>query len=278
MAAMLRVNSSDPAGVVRKSLLPELEAIKRQLTQFQSDYEPILPTAAAASLKRFLGQGWSASGQHPAVDIQAIVPLAVFRAEFEYLLQDAELYARSITELAFEHLRRLLAVDEDVQQKWRDAFGRREEHCERLGATHLLSHGIWAFKVSGTGAATDLVFPEPIANELGLVRRTARALVLTEWKLVKAPGEAERKAEEARKQTQSYVAGILGELELKSTRYVILVALKDVPTPSDQIIGSVTFRHVVLAIAPNTPSKESRSRPHNSTLQQTGARAVRPGR
>lgn len=184
--------------------------------------------------------------------------MPVFRAEFEYLLQDAELQARSVTEPAFEHLRRLLAVDEDFQRKWVNAFDRREEHCEQLGATHLLSHGIWAFKVSGTGAATDLVFPEPIANELGLVRRAARALVLTEWKLVKAPGEVENKAEEARKQTQSYAAGILGDLELKSTRYVVLVARKNVPSPADQIIGPVTFRHVVLAIEPDTPSRESR--------------------
>src|ERR1700722_9028346 len=32
--------------------------------------------------------------------------------------------------------------------------------CERLGAVHLLWHGIFAFKVDGSGARTDLIAPE----------------------------------------------------------------------------------------------------------------------
>jgi hypothetical protein len=93
---------------------------------------------------------------------KTLVPLAAFRSEFEYLLQDHEVESRSAVELAFEHLRRLIVVDDQVRKKWQAGFEQHETHCERLGSVHLLSHGIWAFKVATGGAATDLVFPEPI--------------------------------------------------------------------------------------------------------------------
>lgn len=258
MASLFRVNTSDPSAVVKKAVLPEMEAVKRELLQFQADYEQVLPPAAAESLSRFIKHNWTGSPSHPNTNVQLIVPFAVFRSEFEFLLRDAELHAKSVTELAFEHLRRLLAVDKDAQKKWGEAFSQREERCERLGAIHLLSHGIWAFKVSGTGAATDLVFGEPIASELGMVRRTARALVLTEWKLVKVAVDVKKKAEEAQRQTASYATGILGDLELKSTRYVVLVSKKNVPPLQDRVVGPVTFRHVVIAIEPDSPARESR--------------------
>ena len=56
---------------------------------------------------------------------------------------------RARSERAFLHLRRLLAVDRDVRAKWKAAYeGKQGEvACEALGAVHLLSHGIYAFKV-----------------------------------------------------------------------------------------------------------------------------------
>ena len=46
--------------------------------------------------------------------------------EFEYLIRDRELEARTLTELAFEHLGRLLVVDEDTKAKWSKAFDSHE--------------------------------------------------------------------------------------------------------------------------------------------------------
>src|SRR5688572_22933112 len=112
--------------------------------------------------------------------------------------------ARSRVESAFEHLRRLLAVDSTVRERWDAAFQSGETHCEKLGAVHLLAHGIWAFKVSGSGAATDLVMNEPLQNELPLVERTGNAIVLTEWKVVRDVRGLERKAAEARAQAKLY--------------------------------------------------------------------------
>jgi hypothetical protein len=57
-------------------------------------------------------------------------------------------------------------------------------------------------------------------------RRIARALVLTEWKLVKKPNDSDEIANQARSQVRSYAAGLLGDLELKRTRYVVLVTKK----------------------------------------------------
>jgi hypothetical protein len=38
--------------------------------------------------------------------------LQVFRARFEYLIRDREIEGRNLTESAFEHPQRLIAVDE----------------------------------------------------------------------------------------------------------------------------------------------------------------------
>ena len=168
-----------------------------------------------------------------------LAPLAAFRSEFEYLIRDAEIEGRSLTELAFEHLRRQIVVDKDVRKKWNAAFNRRETACERLGAVHLLSHGIWAFKITAPGAATDLVYGDPLSGRGIVMNRIARALVLTEWKLVKQADDIDGKAQEGRKQTALYAAGVLGDLELKRTRYVVLVCEGELQPPLWNLMGNL---------------------------------------
>src|SRR4029077_3105579 len=68
------------------------------------------PATAGAALKRFLDRAGTGSGIEGSANIQAIMPFVVFRSEFEYLIRDRELEARTLTELVFEHLARLLAV------------------------------------------------------------------------------------------------------------------------------------------------------------------------
>jgi hypothetical protein len=85
-------------------------------------------------------------------------------------------------------------VDKNVRAKWQAAWkksGGHETRCEQLGAVHLLSHGIWAFKTSANGA-TDLVYSDPIDRYSTIVRQTARVLVLTEWKRVLIDREVAR--------------------------------------------------------------------------------------
>src|SRR5208283_5429640 len=76
----------------------------------------------------------------------ALTALAAFQSEFNYIIADTQFIARRITERAFIHLQRCIIVDKEVRQKWIDAFNTREPECEKLGALHLLHHGVWAFK------------------------------------------------------------------------------------------------------------------------------------
>ncbi|MDC4224477.1 MAG: hypothetical protein MPW15_09675 [Candidatus Manganitrophus sp.] len=266
LVSAFAVNSSDDFEVVRKSFLPELTAISTEIEQLGKVYADALPPKAFEALQKYIAlqnnitQIRSQRNITGRVDIQALASLAAFRSQFEYLLRDTEAEGRNLTAFAFEHLRRQLVVDTDVRTKWRYAFKRHETACERLGAVHLLSHGIWAFKVVAPGGATDLVFGDPVEQHSEIVSRTARALVLTEWKLVKRRDNITTKAQEGRNQAAIYSGGVLGDAELKRTRYVVLVCELDLTPPDDVVVGTVTYRHVVLPVNPEDPSKISRSR------------------
>lgn len=262
-----RVNSSDVFSVVRKSLVPEFQAILAELQKFKNNHATELPSQAATALATFLGQGWQPFANNQGnVNIQILVPLAAFRSQFDYLIQDSEIEMRNLTELAFEHLRRMIVVNLDVRQKWAEAFQTHETSCERLGAVHLLGHGIWAFKVSAAGGATDLVYSDPLQEHSGTIKRTARALVLTEWKRVMRPGDLEAKAKEGRSQTDLYSGGVLGDTELKGTRYIVLVTESNLPAPGDIALDKVAYRHIVIPTKPEPPSEASRklTRENNS--------------
>lgn len=131
-----------------------------------------------------------------------------------------------------------------------------EAACEKLGAVHLLAHGI----LKGGHAETDLVFGEEV-NDVGAgISRAARAIVLTEWKIVSDPKDIEQKAREARRQTDEYEAGVLGDLELKGTRYIILVGQSQNHGLEDVREKGTCYRHIWIAIEPKSPSKAARAR------------------
>jgi hypothetical protein len=186
---------------------------------------------------------------------QVLVELRAFESEMTYLLTDTQQRIRSIAERAFQHLRRLIVVDSDVQRKWKAAFERGEVGCERLGATHLLWHGIFAFKVDAAGARTDLVYGEGISEDApGYVQ----AIVLTEWKVARDEKVAPTKLVEARSQVDAYAAGPLAAIELRNIRYLVLVTERDVKLPPDETRGSVTYRHINIPVKPDIPSVAAR--------------------
>ena len=243
---------------VKDSILPERASIIAEITQLGNIYASELPPQASAVLHDYIMREQKKIQMSGVIGIQSLAPLASFRSQFEYLIRDAEAEGRSLTELAFEHLRRQIVVDNDIRGKWQTAFNEgNETDCEKLGAVHLLSHGIWAFKVVGTGAATDLVFNEPVKNYADSIRRTARALVLTEWKLVKDEKELLKKARVAREQAKIYSGGVLGDSELKRTRYVILVCGRRLPPLEAVIDGAVIYCHILLPTSPEVASKEA---------------------
>ena len=163
-----------------------------------------------------------------------------------------------LSERAFVHLQRSIIVDDEIRKKWIIAYKEHETKCERLGALHLLLHGIWAFKVDAIGGKTDLVLNEPLSITT-IVENTADALVLTEWKIVKAQDELQDKIKEAQKQAALYSSGVLGGIEIANYRYLVMVSEERMKMPDDQVKGIVTYRHINIAVNPDTPSVEART-------------------
>jgi hypothetical protein len=93
-------------------------------------------------------------------------------------------------------------------------------------------------------------------------------MVLTEWKVVHDSIDADEKATEARRQTNEYASGLLGDLELKRTRYIILVSDRQGVPPPDIEERGVCYRHIWLAVDPDSPSKHARR--ESKTRQTAG--------
>ena len=225
--------------------------------KFRQAFGHSIPTGATQAIDRFAAK--NDAGLAAVRDGSDFVPKRVFvmqlmilAGEVSHAMSDQSEQIRSAAELAFRHLQQLIAVDYDARRKWRDAFADAgETGCERLGGVHLLWHGIQAFKAHADGGRTDLVFAEPItaAGEAGV-----QGLVLTEWKKGKAADAAKQWAA-ARRQAGLYAAGALGGVELRRYRFAVLVSEKAVTPPADVVEGEVTYRHVNIAVDPDTPSK-----------------------
>jgi hypothetical protein len=184
--------------------------------------------------------------------VQAAILLNSLVSEVDFLLTDREVPLRLATERALRHLQWVIAADPDAQKKWSEAFARGEVACEKLGAAHLLWHGICSFKAKSDGSATDLVLGEPISNDIVL---TSQGLVLTEWKKVSDPLEAPQLADRARHQADLYSMGLLATTELRSVRYIILVSKRQIAPVDDRIANGIIYRHVNIACDPYTPSR-----------------------
>jgi hypothetical protein len=171
---------------------------------------------------------------------------------FDYSVVSTEEPRRSRVDLAFDHLNRSLVVDPALRQTWMHAFGKGETECERLGAVHLLWHGIYAFKVNGHGARTDLVFQGDFQESAAV--RGSTALVLTEWKLVGSNDDAVAIARGARAQAQLYSVGLLRGVEIR-TRYIVLVSQRHIAdAPLDLCEHDITYRHINIVTHPESPS------------------------
>jgi hypothetical protein len=141
-----------------------------------------------------------------------------------------------------------------------------------LGAVHLLAHQFLAFKINAAGARSDLVYSEPPSLEL--LERSSAALVLTEWKVAADAKVAQKRFTEARKQAELYRQGPLAAVELTSYRYAIVVTKKQVPIPHDELAFDVTYRHINIAIEPNTPSAAAKKKSSAIDAQVSGAVAA----
>lgn len=200
---------------------------------------------------------------HPqlAQDFQSlearVILLASIRSELDHLLMDQNAIIRSHVSRAFRHLDRSLIVDGDVREKWIRAFREGETACEKLGALHLLAHGIWAFKANAVGERTDLILGTPLEIDDELIG-AARGLVLTEWKLVRQNDDPEAKKAEAKGQAIRYAGGGLAGFELERERYLVLVGETEFDRPKDEIVDQNVYRVVTLFLTRPSPSVAAR--------------------
>jgi hypothetical protein len=258
-------------------LRPTIIDVHHGLKGFHQAFAAMLPPLADKHLALALAEiertGGLGNPHGPSVlpswqTVVSVAPLIVgLRAEVSARLVDPEADGRRRTERAFEHLCRSIVVDDGYRGRWQRNFGRKatassgarpanETECERLGAVHLLLHGIWAFKIDAAGERTDLVLQDTLA-----ITRTveaADALVLTEWKVAATPAAVEAKAHEARQQARLYRRGSLAATELASVRYVVVVTERRERVPEDVTEDGVTYRFVNVAVAPESASKPAR--------------------
>jgi hypothetical protein len=265
LTADLYAGRNQEAAGAYKDLANAAESITGILTAFglslpiaAADAKSVIERASKKILE-LLATGDSGPDFHLMNVKFAIVMLGRVESQLSYLLADREAELRSLTERAFEHLQRTIVVDIAQRKTWVAAWENHETECEKLGAIHLLAHGIWAFKATANGGHTDLVYQEPI-RDLGAAIRASEGLVLTEWKrLPKAGGDVDDCFKQARAQAKLYAAGVLGGSELRRTRYAVLVSGGQVSIPPDVIEGEVTYRHINIAVAPQVPSKAARA-------------------
>jgi hypothetical protein len=242
-------------------IIPACRAILKDLDAFSTAYETFIPAPAKSLLTQLLSR-LRYRGRRPSDGLahveSLVVPLGIFRAEFEFHLRDVSAVVRKLVVRAFTHLQRLLIVDHSFQKVWQQAFRKNEPACERLGAVHLLAHGIWAFKVSAAGEQTDLVLGTHLDNTK--VEATAEGLVLTEWKRVLKPADTVEKVDEAVKQMRLYSKSSLASCELVTDRYVVLVSRDYLDMPNNFREDGIMYHHINVAVAPSVPSRISRRR------------------
>ena len=248
--------------VVMCDLENHVRAIASDLLAFRNSSGNLPPAAGEAIArtktkidKQLENQAKSITATQQINIRTCLVLLAALEGEVSYILRDNDEIFRSRAERGFLHLSRSLMVDTNLRQTWVNAFHTEGEvECERLGAVHLLSHGIWAFKVNAQGGRTDLVFPEP--PDLESVRRTGDGLVLTEWKKCNDGRKSAKAFEEARNQASRYSEGVLGGLQLKRHRYAVVISLNQVAIPRDIETDGTIYRHINIAVEPLTPSRQ----------------------
>jgi len=240
-----------------KQLYRIAQAIFRSLEADALDKNPAIPPVLLSSeifqrLKQLLSPPESSvSASVQGFVGEAAILLKALVTEVNYVLGDEEAVIRTLSERAFLHLQWTIVADPQTRSKWQAAYDAGEVESEKLGGAHLLWHGIYPFKVSNR-VATDLVLEEPVtAEQVGI----ARGAVLTEWKVVRAGDDVVAKADSAEIQAEEYSAGVLGGTELRSVRFVVLVSRNRLKMPPDKIRGGSTYRHINVAVDPETPSK-----------------------
>jgi hypothetical protein len=249
----------DSFGRVR-FLRDNISSVLSELRSFRDQSQHALPPAAVIAidnLAKSTGDLLSmATGQVGPPELRdeavftTLFQLSTFTTGMASILSTVQWPLRPLSERAFQHLQRLIVVDEQ--------FG--EVECEKLGAVHLLWHGIWAFKVDAKGGRTDLVYQQP-REDAAREQQYAEGFVMTEWKIENSPEQARTKCSEAREQAKLYASGVLGGTELTAYRYVVVVSRQEIQLPDPIQDGGVEYKHINIVVNPSPPSQAARRQP-----------------
>lgn len=265
----LRVHNSDTLGTIKRVIIPMAKGIVERIHVPEERYKTQLPEPALVLIKEldsqvspefgFVSAEVSATHKTATAVAHFASRIRKFIFDFNYLTSDLEGTVVRLTARAFIHLQRLIIADAHIRNKWIAAMEKSEPECEKLGAVHLLLHGIWSFKIDSAGERTDLVIGEPLSDKcLGEVYLAAEGLVLTEWKVATELNYKE-KYQEALIQTENYSRGSLAAIELKRYRYLVIVSkdfLSNVPADIDK--NGVIYKHINIAVNPSPPSVRAR--------------------
>lgn len=236
----------DHYGIGGSQIIPAARDIFNEILEVRKNH-PQLP----AQVSLLIGKLEKSFGGHKFTGIPgaggALVILGIFNSEMGFYLKDHEIMTKDKVRLAFLHLQRTLMIDLEVQKKWQAAFQEGESALERLGATHLLAHGLWAFKPRGATERLDLIFGHDIKSEE--VELTGSSLVLTEWKSVKAETLNE-KSKEVLSQVRKYGLGGLPGAELKREKYLVMVSENPLEMPPALMDGDIRYLYFNLVINP----------------------------
>ncbi|KAF0220553.1 MAG: hypothetical protein FD174_1207 [Geobacteraceae bacterium] len=265
------VQNSDTFGTKKNEILPMAREIAQRVTTLGQRYSSQLPNTALDLIKglddlHFQSGFTPVMEKSPTTVAHFSTRLQKFRSDFNYLTSDLEGTAVRLTARAFIHLQRSIVADDSIREKWKAALAQNEMACEKLGAVHLLQHGIWSFKVDSIGERTDLVLGEPLRDKaLEEVYLSAEGLVLTEWKTA-TQSNSKQRYQEAFGQAERYARGSLAAIELKGYRYLVIVStgfLNDVPNDFEK--DGIIYRYINIAVDPSSPSTQARKRPAKRT-------------
>jgi hypothetical protein len=254
-----RLPSNAVNGSQEKALLASAVALARDFLSFRSTLATSWPDGSLQDFDdarlRELAEGaldQSVATMRAANTAELALRLSLLRNDLDVVLGDGQEAIRSRTERAILHLQWSIQTTEPVRKAWIDAFEKDEAACEALGATHLLAHGIFAFKATSSAARTDLVFHEPVNTDVAYA--VAEGLVLTEWKRLTDPRKLNASIDSADVQADLYGTGVLGGSELRRIRYVVVVSKEQVHMPEDTIRQGYLIRHLNIAVHPDAPS------------------------
>ena len=233
-----------------RDIFTDLDSFKNEFAQILSNGKEYFPYFDRLKSISAIDTNSLTSDALQAHIAEASLIIAQIKNIIDYQLVDKDIKLKNLTERAFLHLQWSIYSDNNTRDSWKKAFESGETACEKIGACHLLLHGIYAFKAHAK-AITDLVLGDKIDPQDAA---SSEGLVLTEWKLLKEVNKIKEVALAAEEQSEQYGDGPLGVTYLRTVRYIILVTEKKILVPPDTQKKSHLYRHINISVDPDSPS------------------------